>query len=456
MFLRIVKLAVGVLAVISILATAWQYLYLSNFTVETVSLGTVSYQEAQPLLEQDELVCEWSQNEYFFFSENVFSQLIYYSHLIPIIGVLFVAIVVIGRVGLNFTTKPLLVLSLSFTLWCLLDLFTWSSDRPEQIMFAWSLLMPIEFIVYSSTFYLYYVLLKERPLSKKIFGTITSILLIPILIFLPTTLTLVGFNYSNCDREAIEGLMWTYLYVVEIIIILLIASLTLIHITSKASEPSSKRKDIVLTFGTCLFLIAFMLGNIVGTFSDDWSIAQYGLLGMPVFLAFIGYLIVRYRMFNISVLAVQALIVALWFLVGSLLFVARTTQTKVVAGFTLALVSVVGLVLVRSVMREIKQREQLQLLTNQLEKANERLKELDKAKSEFVSIASHQLRSPLTAIRGYASMLAEGSFGKMPEKAQESAKRIEESAKLMAMSIEDYLNVSRIESGNMKYNLSTK
>jgi signal transduction histidine kinase len=51
-------------------------------------------------------------------------------------------------------------------------------------------------------------------------------------------------------------------------------------------------------------------------------------------------------------------------------------------------------------------------------------------------------------------MLAEGSFGKMPEKAMESAKRIEDSAKLMAMSIEDYLNVSRIESGNMKYNLS--
>ncbi len=101
-----------------------------------------------------------------------------------------------------------------------------------------------------------------------------------------------------------------------------------------------------------------------------------------------------------------------------------------------------------------QQYEQLEVLTKDLEKANARLKELDKAKSEFVSIASHQLRSPLTSIRGYASMLAEGSFGKMTQKAQEAAARIEESAKLMAMSVEDYLNVSRIESGNMKYNLS--
>ena len=51
-------------------------------------------------------------------------------------------------------------------------------------------------------------------------------------------------------------------------------------------------------------------------------------------------------------------------------------------------------------------------------------------------------------------MLAEGSFGKLPEKAQESADRIAESARLMAMSVEDYLNVSRIESGNMKYEYS--
>ena len=94
------------------------------------------------------------------------------------------------------------------------------------------------------------------------------------------------------------------------------------------------------------------------------------------------------------------------------------------------------------------------MLAQDLARANERLKELDKAKSEFVSIASHQLRSPLTSIRGYASMLAEGSFGKLTQKAQEAAARIEESAKLMAMSVEDYLNVSRIESGNMKYNLS--
>lgn len=51
-------------------------------------------------------------------------------------------------------------------------------------------------------------------------------------------------------------------------------------------------------------------------------------------------------------------------------------------------------------------------------------------------------------------MLLEESFGKLPAKAVEPVNRIAESSRLMALAIEDYLNVSRIESGNMKYNLS--
>jgi signal transduction histidine kinase len=109
--------------------------------------------------------------------------------------------------------------------------------------------------------------------------------------------------------------------------------------------------------------------------------------------------------------------------------------------------------LLRSVKKEIDQRKEFEVLTKQLGKVNNRLTALDKQKSEFVSIASHQLRSPLTAIRGYASLLREGSYGVLSPQALEPIQRIEESSKLMALAIEDYLNVSRIESGNMSYTL---
>ena len=113
-----------------------------------------------------------------------------------------------------------------------------------------------------------------------------------------------------------------------------------------------------------------------------------------------------------------------------------------------------GFFFIKSVRHETKQRKYIEKLAVDLEKANTRLKELDTLKTEFVSIASHQLRSPLAAVKGYASMLLEGSFGKLSVGAQEAIGRIFTSSSFMAHSVDDFLNVSRIELGRMKYDCS--
>jgi signal transduction histidine kinase len=106
------------------------------------------------------------------------------------------------------------------------------------------------------------------------------------------------------------------------------------------------------------------------------------------------------------------------------------------------------------VYREIAQRERIEKLAKELEAANVRLKELDQLKSEFLSVASHQLRAPITAIRGYAANLIEGGYGEVPKTFIEPIGVIQESARLMVNSIEDYLNISRIEQGRMKFEKS--
>jgi signal transduction histidine kinase len=88
-----------------------------------------------------------------------------------------------------------------------------------------------------------------------------------------------------------------------------------------------------------------------------------------------------------------------------------------------------------------------------LEQANEKLQSLDKLKTEFLSLASHQLRSPLTAIKGYSSMLIEGTYGKLNLKINEPVKRIYSSAQGLVNIVEDLLNVSKIEQGGMKYEM---
>jgi two-component system NtrC family sensor kinase len=71
------------------------------------------------------------------------------------------------------------------------------------------------------------------------------------------------------------------------------------------------------------------------------------------------------------------------------------------------------------------------------------LKELEQMKNEFVATVSHDLRSPLSTIYGYAEMLVQ----LLEEEQQEYARRIRVSAKQMAELVEDLLNLGRIEAG---------
>ncbi|MCX6743559.1 MAG: GAF domain-containing sensor histidine kinase [Candidatus Parcubacteria bacterium] len=89
--------------------------------------------------------------------------------------------------------------------------------------------------------------------------------------------------------------------------------------------------------------------------------------------------------------------------------------------------------------------------TKELQIANVQLRKLDKAKSEFISIASHQLRTPLTVIRGYISMIEQGDFGVVSQKVQEPLDRVYKSTMRIIGLVEDLLNISRIESGRLKY-----
>ncbi len=85
--------------------------------------------------------------------------------------------------------------------------------------------------------------------------------------------------------------------------------------------------------------------------------------------------------------------------------------------------------------------------TSRLRVANRHLKELDKAKDEFISMASHQLRTPLTTIKGYLSMMLEGDAGHMSKTQTEFANYAFGSSERMVNLISDLLNVSRLSAG---------
>ncbi len=92
--------------------------------------------------------------------------------------------------------------------------------------------------------------------------------------------------------------------------------------------------------------------------------------------------------------------------------------------------------------------------TKELQQANEKLIALDQTKDDFISMASHQLRTPLTSIKGYVSMVIEGDVGKITKQQHKLLDQAFLSSQRMVYLIADLLNVSRLKTG--KFIIETK
>ena len=111
-----------------------------------------------------------------------------------------------------------------------------------------------------------------------------------------------------------------------------------------------------------------------------------------------------------------------------------------------------------SVRSNIKTNDELSLLSDafnksalSLGKMEEERQQLDKAKSEFLSIVSHELRTPITPLKAQLQMLQQEYFGKLTDKQQQSLTVIIRNAERLNKIIEDFLEVSRIEAARLKF-----
>lgn len=90
--------------------------------------------------------------------------------------------------------------------------------------------------------------------------------------------------------------------------------------------------------------------------------------------------------------------------------------------------------------------------TTTLGKLEAERKEIDSAKTEFLSITSHELRSPMTPMKAQLQMLEEGYFGKLTKKQKESLEIVIRNAGRLDNIIVDFLEISRIEAARLRFN----
>lgn len=395
-------------------------------------------------------ICDFGGPSYLLFSDNV-PPLVYYSHIPIAIVSLILGFFVFFQNRKGLSNKLLFCLTVAFSAWVLLDSIFWASNRSDVIMFVWSLQILFEPIVYISGLYLLYVLIKKKdlPFSQKV---LIAFLYAPLVLLVPTRYTLSAFNVATCLSE--EGpIALYYSYAIEIFYAVW---LLVFAVREFARERANeiKQQILMLSVGIVLLLLSFSSGNIVSSFTEDWQFAQIGLFAMPVFISILVYGIVKFKTFDIKLVGAQALIISLIVLIGSQFFFIQNNTNRILTGVTLIITGAIGINLIRSVKKEVALRERIEKQERELEKGNARLKELDQLKSEFVSLATHQIRGPLTAIKGYASMLIQGDLGTVPQNLRDTISTIFESSNALTVIVQDFLDVSRIEQGRMKYDIS--
>ncbi len=385
-----------------------------------------------------------------------------YSHIIPIILSLTLAFFIFFKAKFNLFSKIFLAFVISFCAWLVGDLITWTSNDYNLIYTVWSTLVYIELIFFILGLYFVITFVNERDIHwyKKVF--FCGLLVVPFVITV-TQQSVLGLNQSIC--EAVNNqFLDNYKLIVESGIGIVIFGY-LIRAFFREQSREDKKADIIVLSSTLLFLSVFGVTEYIASITGIYEYNLYSLFILPLFLIAIIYAVFELDIFHFNMLGTHYLVVGLMILMTGQLFFINSTTDQFLTIITVLLTLGISILLYRNLKRESDQRVKIEKLsveladsklrledTNiKLETANDKLKDLDRLKTEFLSLATHQIRSPLTAIKGYASMVIEGDFGPIPDKAKEAVDRIFQSSNNLAVVVEDFLNVSKIESGGMKY-----
>ncbi len=246
------------------------------------------------------------------------------------------------------------------------------------------------------------------------------------------------------------GAMYTIVVFYLYGIVMFYALFLLISAYRNAKIQNEKSKIFFVIIGTCVAYVGGLTNFPLWFGIEIPPIFNFLVIAFPTVL---GYASVKHKLFNFKAIGAELLV----FFILSILFLEILRADKIfelaVRSIIFAFVFGLSLLLMRSVQLEVRNREKGERLARYLANANARLRELDQQKTEFVSIASHQLRSPIAAIKGYASMMSEGAYGKVSKELQEPLSRILESGQRIAIMVDDFLNVTRIEQGRMSYDM---
>lgn len=375
---------------------------------------------------------------------NLFST----SSLILCLSSIFFSLIVYRNDRNNRVSKAWLYASISFSGWSL-GLYGVTSTKLESYAILWQYILDVSAIFLPALYFNFLSELfgRKKKMWRNIFLSLATILSI----FSFTSLFKNGV-VPKYDFFWIDPGQYYVIFPIYFLLHALIALSVLIYEYTKNKDNPVLKGQIR---NTLIAGIMGYTGGISNFFPQFFNVYPYGNYLVILFIVFMVYGVLKYKLLSVKVISAQIFSTAI--ILVFLFNVLRSNELSdwIINFAIFGLVIFFSILTIRSVNEEVKAREKIEELAKDLESTNIHLQELDQQKSEFVSLASHQLRGPLTAIKGYASMLLDGDFGPVEGEVKDAITKVYASTNDLVVLVGDYLDVSRIEQGRMQYDFST-
>ncbi|MCU0653466.1 MAG: ATP-binding protein [Candidatus Pacebacteria bacterium] len=186
----------------------------------------------------------------------------------------------------------------------------------------------------------------------------------------------------------------------------------------------------------------------------------YGINFYPIFAYFaeilgaiiLFFVIFKHQLFNFKVFLAEAVIVIMAIVLLTIPFFVETAFLKFLTALVFIVYCILGYLVAYSFETESKRREEAEMvamrervLRQEAEELAANLKHLNQAKNQFLLSTQHHLRSPLSVVQGYLSMIGEGNYGKIPVKAREKIDASLAATKKLVGIVDELLDVAHFQ-----------
>lgn len=365
------------------------------------------------------------------------------------IGLLSVAIAVAAISILGFiaffnnrksiTNQSFLFLSIGASLWSIVNYLSYQFTSPLVVLWLFRFVLFFAVWYTFGLFQFFYVFPEEKIQWPRWYACVLLpiVALVDLFCLTPFTFKSISVIEGSGYVSVAEPGFGIIIFGILIITLVISAFAILFRKMIRVEKKERIAYAIVLAGATITFLLHIVFNYILPAYFNSTQFLELGALFIFPLVMLTAYAIIRHHLLEIKVFAAEALTFSLAIVTFAEVIVARGIAVIIFQSIVFVLVLVFGILLIQSIQREVEQRQQLA--------------ELGRFKSQLLSLASHQIRSPLAAMKGFITLVIGGSYGPVDDKAKVALGKVQRSADELIELINTLLDMRKVEEGKMEY-----